>query len=562
MVMSPSFVLADDVDFVQDGIAYKISSLNPAQLEVVAKEGGYEGNIVIPDNVSYENVVFTVTSIGKDAFSGLYPYNCNITGIVLPSGLVSIKENAFAWCKGIKKLKLPNGLESIGANAFVYCNMDSLIIPGTIKTLSDYCFNGCESLEYLEFEEGVTIIPKITFADCPKLKTLILPSSLNTIEAGAFEATPVKVVISKRKTTPQITGSYWFSGGRGTHILYNPFTYSDSNDKPICVLVVPSGSKESYKNLTTKDNKAAWPVETIEEYNEGTDFSLIGTEFSSNDNNYIVTNAGSTNKVQLIGNVDSDVTNISIPVSVDYNGSLYEINSINTTHYSQNKKLREVTTYSNLPLEISANTFSSITCLMGHLYVPKGKINAYKEALGWKEFSNISEIKDKYKLIYMIGDELYKSFETEEGATITPEAEPTKEGYTFSGWSEIQETMPAHDVTVTGTFNINKYKLVYMVDGAEYKSYEIEYGAKITPEPQPEGDFATFEWTDLPETMPAHDVVVYASYTSGIIEVLMTTQRNIRIYSPNGKKLDKLQKGLNIVVLDDGTVKKVVVKQR
>ena len=40
----------------------------------------------------------------------------------------------------------------------------------------------------------------------------------------------------------------------------------------------------------------------------------------------------------------------------------------------------------------------------------------------------------------------------------------------------------------------------------------------------------------------------------------MASQQNVRIYSPNGKKLEKLQKGLNIVVLDDGTVKKVVVK--
>ena len=55
---------------------------------------------------------------------------------------------------------------------------------------------------------------------------------------------------------------------------------------------------------------------------------------------------------------------------------------------------------------------------------------------------------------------------------------PMKEGYTFSGWSEIPETMPAQDVTVTGSFTINKYKLTYMVDGAEYKSYEIEFGAK------------------------------------------------------------------------------------
>ena len=39
----------------------------------------------------------------------------------------------------------------------------------------------------------------------------------------------------------------------------------------------------------------------------------------------------------------------------------------------------------------------------------------------------------------------------------TPEPEPTKEGYTFSGWSEIPETMPDHDVTVTGSFIVNKY---------------------------------------------------------------------------------------------------------
>ncbi len=514
MIMSSSLVFADDADFVKDGLAYKILSLSPAQLEVVAKEEGYVGNITIPDYVMLEGKKFTVTSIGENAFSGLDPYNCNITGIVLPSGLVTIKESAFTWSRGIKKLKLPNGLKSIGANAFVYCNMDSLIIPGTVKTLSIYCFDGCESLEYLEFEEGVTKIPKMTFSSCPKLKTLILPSSINTIEAAAFEATPVKTVISKRKTSPEISGSYWFSGGRGTHTLYNPFTYSDSDDKPICVLVVPSGSTESYKNLTTQDNKAAWPVETIEEYNEGTDFSLIGTEFSSNDNNYIVTNAGSTNNVQLVGNVDSEVTNISIPVSVDYNGSLYKISSINTTHYSQNKKLRDVTAYSNSPLDINANTFSNVTCLMGHLYVPKGKVNVYKQATGWNEFSNISEIKDKYKLIYKIGGELYKSYEIEEGATITPEPAPVKEGYTFSGWSVIPATMPAHDVTVTGSFTINKYKLTYVIDGVVYQSYELNYGATITPEPAPMKEGYTFNgWSVIPATMPAHDVTVTGSFS-------------------------------------------------
>ena len=167
---------------------------------------------------------------------------------------------------------------------------------------------------------------------------------------------------------------------------------------------------------------------------------------------------------------------------------------------------------------------------------------------------------NKYKLTYTVDGKEYKTYEVEYGATITPEAEPTKEGYTFSGWSEIPSTMPPYDVTVTGSFNINSYMLTYMIDNEVYKETIYEYGATITPEPQPEGDYATFEWTGLPQTMPAHDVVVHASYTSGIVEVLMASQQNVRIYSPNGKKLNKLQKGLNIVILDDGTVKKVIMK--
>ena len=61
--------------------------------------------------------------------------------------------------------------------------------------------------------------------------------------------------------------------------------------------------------------------------------------------------------------------------------------------------------------------------------------------------------------------------------------------------------------------------------------------------------------------MPAHDVTVTAVYETGIAEIMMMAQQGqVRIYAPNGKLLNKLQKGLNIVVMKDGTTKKVVVK--
>ena len=123
-----------------------------------------------------------------------------------------------------------------------------------------------------------------------------------------------------------------------------------------------------------------------------------------------------------------------------------------------------------------------------------------------------------YTITYMVDDEEYVAHYLKVGVTITAEEEPTKEGYTFSGWSEIPETMPAHDVTVTGTFSVNKYKLIYMVDGEEYKTSEVEYGTTITAEEEPTKEGYTFSgWSEIPETMPAHDVTVTGTFEKNII---------------------------------------------
>lgn len=119
-----------------------------------------------------------------------------------------------------------------------------------------------------------------------------------------------------------------------------------------------------------------------------------------------------------------------------------------------------------------------------------------------------------FKLTYMVDNEVYKTYEVPYDDAITPEPAPTKEGYTFSGWSEIPSKMPANDVTVTGSFTINKYKLTYYVDGEIYQTYEVEYGTAITPEAAPEKEGYTFTgWEGLPTTMPANDVTATAVYT-------------------------------------------------
>ena len=166
---------------------------------------------------------------------------------------------------------------------------------------------------------------------------------------------------------------------------------------------------------------------------------------------------------------------------------------------------------------------------------------------------------NKYKLTYTVDGEEYKSFEIEYGASITPEPTPTKEGYTFSGWSDIPETMPAHDVTVTGSFTVNQYTITYIIDNEVYTTQTVNYGSTIVPPTAPEREGYDFAWGDYPETMPAYDITIYGTYTTGI-EAIMAGEANCQIFSLDGKPLNEPQKGVNIVRMSNGQIRKVVVR--
>ena len=166
---------------------------------------------------------------------------------------------------------------------------------------------------------------------------------------------------------------------------------------------------------------------------------------------------------------------------------------------------------------------------------------------------------NKYKLTYTVDGVEYKTAEVDCGAAITPEDNPTKEGYTFSGWSEIPKTMPASDVTVSGTFTINTYMITYMVDNALLTTEEVTYGSTITPPASPKEGYE-ITWNSHPTTMPAYDVTIYGSYISTGINGIYAEESDKKVYTPDGKRIQSPKKGMNIIRMSDGTLKKVVVK--
>ena len=132
-----------------------------------------------------------------------------------------------------------------------------------------------------------------------------------------------------------------------------------------------------------------------------------------------------------------------------------------------------------------------------------------------------SFIVNKYLLTYKVDGEVVSSDSISYGTSLTAMTEPVKEGHTFSGWSEIPPTMPAHDVTVTGSFIVNKYLLTYMVDGTIYHTDSIAYGTPIVLIPDPVQDGQTFGgWKGAPSVMPARDVVITGSFSTDSYTVI------------------------------------------
>ncbi len=167
---------------------------------------------------------------------------------------------------------------------------------------------------------------------------------------------------------------------------------------------------------------------------------------------------------------------------------------------------------------------------------------------------------NSYNLIYKVDGEEYNTSTFAYGTELTPEAEPTKEGYSFSGWSEIPKMMPAGDVVITGFFTVNSYTVTFKYGDKVLTTTEVEYGAEIPlPKSLDNDRYTLVGWLDVPETMPAHDITIQASFTDGV-KAIKEGKKKDDYYQLNGVKVNELQKGLNIIRTHDGNTHKVLVK--
>ena len=192
--------------FSKDGIYYRlVDNVLTNEVEVTRGNKDYEGDIVIPEKLTYAGVEYSVTRIGREAF-----YNQGkLKSIVMPNTIKSVGENAFLYCSnlteidipasvitiensafsssGLRKITFHDGLETIGKNAFYYTQFTSITLPQTLKSIGEEAFYNCNQFANLDIPESVNYIGARAFIGCDKLESVKLPSVLTELSDGIFQ---------------------------------------------------------------------------------------------------------------------------------------------------------------------------------------------------------------------------------------------------------------------------------------------------------------------------------------------------------------------------------------
>lgn len=174
-------------------------------------------SIVIPESVlslgasafhscvELESVVLppVLNSIGQDAF-----YNCQrLKSITLPSTFTTLNR-AFYNCYELEEIVIPESVITLTGAVFQNCRkLSRVVIEGNVTTIQGLCFQNtaltdfpetqgtittvqgtafgyCQNLVDFHFPEGVTVANGSCFDNCPQLRTVTLPTTMQNFGAN------------------------------------------------------------------------------------------------------------------------------------------------------------------------------------------------------------------------------------------------------------------------------------------------------------------------------------------------------------------------------------------
>ena len=339
MILLPLVASAHDIEVKNaDGVTIYYNYINDGtKLEVTYCPYYYQGNVAIPEEVTYMNRTRKVTSIGGHAFNGC----SKLTSVTIPNSVTSIGEYAFYACKGLTSITIPNSVTSIGDYAFLFCSgLTSVTIPNSVTSIGNCAFANCSGLTSVTIPNSVTSIGNLAFSDCYKLTSITIPNSVTRIEEGVFKYCSKLTSITIPNSVTSI-GAEAFRGCSG-----------------LTSITIPN-------SVTSIGERAFYNCSGLTSVTIGSGVTTIGDYAFSGCSG--LTSVTIPNSVTSIGYGAFDGADIPTVVSLIENPFAITGKTSNSRTFTQ-------------------NTFLNAT-----LYVPKGTIDKYKATDGWKDFLFIEE---------------------------------------------------------------------------------------------------------------------------------------------------------------------------
>lgn len=182
---------------------------------------GEGSRYTVEDNLFYD---------GKDL---LGPTDKNIESAIIREGTEMVAPYAFDRCESLSYVDIPDSLTTVGQNSFSNCVSLENIDLNNITVFDRWAFR-YSGLRSVTIPEGTTIIPTAIFANNDNLSFIRIPSTVESIEAGAFMKTALDadlaVTIVMDGATPPTINSNSFR-----NIATETTTF-----------IVPAGSEEAY----------------------------------------------------------------------------------------------------------------------------------------------------------------------------------------------------------------------------------------------------------------------------------------------------------------------------
>ncbi len=139
------------------------------------------GEQEVPRHVTHVRVHKSVKIIRMRAFLGCI----NLVLIEMHDGVEIIEQEAFCYCRCLKRIKLP-GVRVIGKLAFWQCRMlDDIKFGNQLDTIGDSAFAACISLRNIKIP-NVRIIGAAAFTGCEQLTDVELSKDLERIGRDAL----------------------------------------------------------------------------------------------------------------------------------------------------------------------------------------------------------------------------------------------------------------------------------------------------------------------------------------------------------------------------------------